>query len=64
MPKDPQFLLLDALELFLLDRDAQNLAKKSLATYSYRLIQFVIAIANIDAEQAHRQNSPVSTLLN
>lgn len=40
MPFDSRFLLIDALDLFLLDREAQNLAQKSLTTYRYRLTKF------------------------
>lgn len=40
MPVDSRFLLVDALDLFLLDREAQNLAEKTLTTYRYRLTRF------------------------
>ena len=36
-----RFLLTDALDLFLLDREAQNLAYKTLTTYRLRLSRFV-----------------------
>lgn len=41
MPASQRFLLTDAVDLFLLDREAQNLAPKSLTTYRYRLTKFV-----------------------
>lgn len=41
MPANQRFLLADAVDLFLLDREAQNLAQKSLTTYRSRLTRFV-----------------------
>ena len=41
MPADIRFTLTDALDLFLLDREAQNLAQKSLTTYRSRLTKFI-----------------------
>jgi len=41
MPADPKFLLTDAMELFLLDREAQNLAQKTLITYRARVTKFI-----------------------
>lgn len=41
MPVTQRFLLTDALDLFLLDREAQNLAQKTLTTYRARVTKFV-----------------------
>lgn len=70
MQIDQRFLLIDALSLFLLDREAQNLTIKTLRTYRKRLMKFVdwcsdqgithitdLTTVHIRAHQAHLVSS-------